>query len=471
MKILQVIHDFLPHHNAGSEIYTYNLSRELAKRHDVTVFCTECVPDKPQYELMEREFGGLRILEAVHNQAFETFERTYEDPEMDRLFRRILEREKPDVVHIQHLQYHSINYVREAHRRDIPVLYTLHEYCLACPRKGLMLREDLSLCPEVVVDRCADCVANDSMAPVVIGRTRARFDERMKALVPARLRRMVTKRLVKYGFMKPPGPAQPAGRDFASEIRVRRDAVLDRCAEVDRFIAPSRFLRSQFVKFGIDPDRIVFSDYGFVDEGYREIERTKSDKVRFGFVGTLVEFKGAHLIVDAFHRLPENAAAELRIYGDLGTFPPYTQRLEKLAVRESCRLMGRFENHRVAEILADLDVLIVPSLWFENSPLTIHEAFLAGIPVITTDLGGMADLVEDDKNGLRFERGNPEDLAEKMRRLIEDPELLARLAPTGDEVKAIEDDARDHERWYAELIEARRGAGTGAGTGVGGGGA
>lgn len=457
MKILQVIHDFLPAHNAGSEIYTYNLSRELAKRHDVVVFCTECVDDKPQYTMLEREFGGLRILEAVHKQAFRSFEATYRDPEMDRLFRKVLDQEKPDVVHLQHLQYHSIDYIAEAHRRGIPVLFTLHEYCLQCSRKGLMLREDLSLCPKVDVARCADCIANDSMTPIIIHENHFRLNDWLKSKIPARLRRMVIKRLVKYGFMEPPQPPKPEpGRDFEGEIRTRRDATLEACSRVDRFIAPSRFLRQQFIDFGIDPERIVFSDYGFVDEGYRDVPRKPSKTLRFGFVGTLVEFKGAHLIIEAFHQLPEDADVELRIWGGLETFPPYTDRLRELAKRPNCKLMGRFENHRVAEILAETDVLIVPSLWFENSPLTIHEAFLAQIPVITTDLGGMADLVQDGKNGLRFERGNPGSLAAAMRRFVDDRSLLEALRPSLDSVKGIEDDARDHERIYEELIEARR---------------
>ena len=464
MKILQVIHDFLPGHNAGSEIYTYNLSRELSKRHDVVIFCTECVPERSQYDLYEREFEGLHIYEAVHNQAFKSFEETYVDPEMERLFKGILKKEKPDVIHVQHLQYHSMGYIREAHRNGIPVLFTLHEYCLQCPRKGLMLREDLSLCPSIEVDRCASCLASDSMNPVIRSEKRFRFDEWVKAHIPGRLRRMVTKRLVKYGITKPPvEPKQEPSRDYAAEIQTRRDRILEACAEVDLFIAPSKFLRQQFIDFGIDPDRIRFSDYGFVDEGYRDHPRVPSDNVRFGFVGTLVEFKGAHLILEAFRDLPETGV-ELDIYGDLKTFPPYTERLEELADRPGCRLQGRFENHRVAEILASIDVLIVPSLWFENSPLTIHEAFLAGIPVITSRLGGMADLVQHEKNGLLFERGDAKSLAEQMRRLTEDRALLEKLTAGVTEVKAIEDDARDHEKIYAELIAARNGkAGVGSG--------
>jgi glycosyltransferase involved in cell wall biosynthesis len=469
MKILQVIHDFLPRHNAGSEICTYYLSRELGRRHEVAVFCTECIPDKAQYTLYERRYEGIPVFEAVHNHAYRTFEQTYLDARMDRLFRGILRRFRPDVVHLQHLQYHSIGYIREAHALGIPVVFTLHEYFLLCPRKGLMLRDDLSLCSGVDVDRCADCLQNDSMMPGIVGETRFRLDEWAKAHVPARLRRMVHKRLVKYGLVSPPAakPPEPAGRDHREEIRSRRDAVLERCREVDLFLSPSRFLRRKFIEFGIDPERIRFSDNGFVDAGYGAVERTPSDRVRFGFVGTLVAFKGAHLAVEAFHRLPEDANAELRIYGDLETFPPYTETLRARLRDPRCRLMGRFENAKVAEILASLDVLVVPSVWYENSPLTIHEAFLSGVPVIATDLGGMADLVEDGVNGLLFERGNAESLARKMEQLVREPATIRRLADGIGEVKTIEEQAREVEAIYEELIEKRKGGGeTSAGPGV-----
>jgi len=470
MRILQVIHDFLPRHNAGSEIYTYHVTRELARRgHEVAVFCTECIPDRPQYTLLEREFEGIPIFEAVHNHAFRSFEATYLDGRMERVFRGILKRFRPDVVHLQHLQYHSLGYVRRAREVGAPVLFTLHEYFLQCPRKGLMLRDDLTLCAGVDEPRCADCMAHDSMAPLVFGETRVRVNDWVKAHVPGRLRRMVHKRLVRYGLAKPPRAAPTAGesaRDHAAEIRDRHEAVLDACREVDLFLAPSKFLRGKFVEFGIPPERIRFSDYGFVDAGYRNVRRTTSDRVRFGFMGTLVEFKGAHLILEAFRRLPPGRA-EVRVYGDLNTFPAYANRLRSLAMEPDCRLMGRFENHKVAEILADLDVLIVPSLWYENSPLTIHEAFLAGIPVIATDLGGMADLVQDGVNGLLFERGSAENLAEKMGALVREPERIRRLAGGIVPVKTIEEDVAAIEEIYRELVASCR-AGAAAATGPGG---
>ncbi|MCA9322432.1 MAG: glycosyltransferase, partial [Planctomycetes bacterium] len=109
-------------------------------------------------------------------------------------------------------------------------------------------------------------------------------------------------------------------------------------------------------------------------------------------------------------------------------------------------------NGRIAEVLAGIDVLVVPSLWFENSPLTIHEAWLAGIPVLASDRGGMAELVDDGVNGLHFRLGDADDLRAKIRRLIDDRQLVRQLSNRPGVVKNIRDDAVDMEARYRRLV-------------------
>lgn len=468
MKVLQVIHDFLPRHTAGSEIYTFHLCREIAKRHAVHVLYTECRHGEPQYRSRRGTYEGLPFTEVVHLQAYPSFEATYRDEQMNRAFVRVIEEFRPDVVHLQHLQYHSMDYIDIAHRSGIPIVYTLHEYCLICPRKGLMMREDSRLCAAASESICADCMANDSMAPLVFSREKLRRDAWVKARIPARLRRMVRKRLVKYGFIRDGGGERrneplAKGRDHRAEIRERLRYVRERCGKVDLFVAPSPFLRSKMIEFGIPEERIVFSDYGFVAAPFQGLRRKPSEVLRVAFIGTLVDFKGAHLLLEAsaLLSLPVRRRLDIRVYGDSSVFPRYTERLRPLALEGGARFMGRFENGAVAEILSDVDVLVVPSLWYENSPLTIHEAFLAGIPVITSRLGGMADLVNDGVNGLLFERGSASDLARCLERLVAEPGLHARLASGIGAVKTIAEDAAYLEGQYERLLEARRPGGGG----------
>ena len=111
---------------------------------------------------------------------------------------------------------------------------------------------------------------------------------------------------------------------------------------------------------------------------------------------------------------------------------------------------GRFENDRIAKILSEIDVLVVPSLWYENSPLTIHEAFLARVPVVAAGLGGMAEFVQDGANGLHFEFGSSEDLYRKLTMLERDRSLIARL-DRFPAVKTIQENAVELEHLYETL--------------------
>jgi ribonucleotide reductase alpha subunit len=130
---------------------------------------------------------------------------------------------------------------------------------------------------------------------------------------------------------------------------------------------------------------------------------------------------------------------------------------ERFNPRKNSRVQfhGRYPPSEVGHILSKLDVLVVPSRWYENAPLTIQEAFLSGIPVVASRLGGMAEFVHDEENGLLFNVGDPADLARCLRRLHDDRDLLRRLRPTVKTHKSIESDAHTMELRYRELIAAR----------------
>src|SRR5262249_51183959 len=112
---------------------------------------------------------------------------------------------------------------------------------------------------------------------------------------------------------------------------------------------------------------------------------------------------------------------------------------------------GRIAPHQVREVLAGVDVLVVPSLWYENSPLTIREAYLARIPVITTDLGGMREHVHADQGGLLFAWNDVEGLRRHLQSLIDDPGTVSRLAASLPQVRSIDDHAGEIASLYARL--------------------
>ncbi len=237
-----------------------------------------------------------------------------------------------------------------------------------------------------------------------------------------------------------------------AEVRI---AESKRLAEaVDCFLAPSPFLAERFRAYGFPAEKLIASDYGIWTPPLPHrppVGANPGRPLRFVFVGTLVEHKGAHVAIEAFRTLPEGKAT-LELYGSLDEFVDYTATLRRMASHPGIAFKGRLENHRVMEILAGADALVIPSIWFENSPITIHEAFLAGVPVITSDLGGMAGLVQHGKNGFLFPVGDADALRALFAELTEHPQRLDEARPDPASVKSIE---RDSE-WMLELYGALR---------------
>ncbi len=241
-------------------------------------------------------------------------------------------------------------------------------------------------------------------------------------------------------------------RSLKREADLRKEATRRLFEQVDLFIAPSPFLRSKFIEFGVNPKTIAFSDYGIAPIQIPSDPRPPRRPIRFTFVGTLVKHKGLHVLIEAFNGLPHDAAI-LNVYGSLDEFEGYVARVKAAIAHPGIALRGRVENQDIPTILAETDALIVPSIWFENSPITIHEAFLARVPVITARFGGMADLVKDEVNGLLFEVGNPDDLWRVLTRCVNKPELLETLRPDPKSVKSLEADAEWMQDQYSQFIK------------------
>lgn len=450
MKITQIIHGFPPINAAGSELYTYYLSRELAKRHDVTVFHRISDPKKREYDTRRFKYRGLDIFTINNTYAdCASFERTYRNDTISEIFGRFLDDIKPDIVHFGHVSNLSTTCVSEAADRGIPIAYTLHDYWLICQR-GQLLKPDLSVCSRPDAARCAGCLAGQ-----------IRMAGRLKKIANP-----IRKRLA--GF---PGVARAesflrrlhnrlAGRAVSSGgsgaeafIRERNAHIQSICAKVDRFISPSQFLKDRYIGFGVPDERIVHLKNGFAAEMFHGIERKPSDRVRFGFIGSLIPSKGVHVLIDAFNRV-SNENAELKIHGmamPYDGFPNYPSDLKKTAVNDRIRFLGAFDNKEIGRILSEIDALVVPSVWFENSPSTIQEAFLAKIPVIASNAGGMAELVKHGVHGLLFEMGNSADLGEKLQFVADNPSCLDEFRRNLGHVKTIEENALEVERVYAGI--------------------
>ena len=176
---------------------------------------------------------------------------------------------------------------------------------------------------------------------------------------------------------------------------------------VDRFVAPSESLRRRFIAFGIPEARIVFSKWAWMCGHSWTCVASRGPVHCDGFLGSAMISKAPHVLLEAFGRLPAGAAT-VDLFGEITAYhgdDSYRPRLTPLIAQAGVTMHGAIPHERVPEALARLDVLVVPSIWPENSPLVIREAFLAGVPVVASRIGGIPEAVTDGVNGLLFEPG------------------------------------------------------------------
>ena len=223
-------------------------------------------------------------------------------------------------------------------------------------------------------------------------------------------------------------------------------------------------------RLGLHRSKLLVSDYGFVHQPPASRSSppapplsppaSRLSPVRIGFVGTLVWHKGLHVLLEAARQLPAGAY-ELEIWGALDTFPEYTATLRTIASGLPVKFCGAFQKGQGDDVYSRFDLLVVPSLWPENSPLVIHEAFMAGVPVVAARSGGIPELVTDGVNGMLYDAASPAALAAVLRGLILRPDRLAQMAARAPTVKTIAEDARAWERRYDSVV---RGSGGGLST-------
>ncbi len=451
MKIVQVIHGFPPYNMAGSELYTYNLSRYLAKKDEVYVFHRIADPKLEEYKMSFGTYGGLNV--RTINNTFkycDSFEKTYRNDIISKKFGSFLNEVNPDIVHFGHITGLSTTLIKVAKEKKISVVFTLHDFWLFC-QLGQLLKQDLSLCYGPKDSECARCLAPQlsinggvKKAFEVIRRTIPNFENRtFLGEILGGVHRHYAK--VFFLFQK----------DAQKQIKERSNHIKEMLSLVDLFISPSNFLLKKFVEFGIPREKIVYNDNGFDTSLFNDFSKVKSEKIRFGYIGTLIPSKGVHILLDAFKHF-KSQNVELRIHGKFLPYHPgfedYPNHLRSLGKQDNILWGGEYDNKDIASVLSEIDILVVPSIWHENSPLTIHEAFMARIPVITSNIGGMAELVQDRVNGFLFQVGDSKDLAKKMQMLIDTPDLIERLGKNVKSVIPIENHASEIREIYRGLV-------------------
>lgn len=452
MKVVLTVHQFLPDFFAGTEIITLGIAKELMRRgHEVIVVTgfPSRAPVSGGKRFDSYVYEGIRVERFWHSHApadesENVVEADYNNPLFGRFFSGLLREFRPDVVHFIHLARLSASAIEACARQRVPMIYTATDFWLVCPLYQLRL-PDNSMCGgpnslsvncvrhhmQVVeqVQRSYDDLGQGAVHLDVLnsiqGVERGSLSRAEK--MPGWLFRLLVwamnKRLVRL-----PG--------LSAKVRAlsKRPAFMRReMNRLDLVLAPSHIVKTMLVRGGLEPHRVRLLPYGIDLKAIRrDTSRGEKQKLRVGFIGSLYEHKGPHLLVQAVRSLPPGVQVELCIFGrpDPGlASAPYFQKLRRLIGDDArIELCGPFPNEQVGRVLSGIDVLVVPSVWYENTPVVIYEALAAGCPVVASDMEGIAEIVRHEENGLLFPKEDIPALAACLERLARDRALLKRLA-------------------------------------------
>ena len=446
MKIVLPVHHFPPHYNAGAELYTFRLARWLRQHgHQAHIVTVESIKNGHSYtelKVVEDSYEGI----PVSRLSFDVYKAPLDSPfaltwEFNNSlfgawFEDYFRREKPDLAHFQAGYLIGAAPLFTAAQANVPVALTLHDYWFLCQRITLLKPHNV-IC-EHVPDHPSGCAWCEALR----GKTAQQADALTGGLA---------------GRIMPHLTMRTATQRLSSRREVLAEAL-----QIPRVvIAPSHFLASKF-EASVPKGRLLVSGYGLDLTPFQQAAQPatlppNSDApLRIGYIGQVGPHKGVHLVIEAFKQLrPRQRKIELHIYGNVEQFKVYAQQIHGLAEGdERITLHGRFENARVVEVLRSFDVSVVPSTWYENAPLAILESRATGTPVVTAHLGGMAELVQHELDGLHFAPNNVDDLARQLQRLLDEPDLLPRLqAGTHQRVpRSMDDEMTELMKIYERVV-------------------
>ena len=397
MHILKIIHGYPPLYNAGSEVYSKSIVKELSKNHKVSVFTREENIYAPDFQIRKEIVSENTGLYFINNPQGKD---GYRHKAIDETFQELVLKLKPDVAHIGHLNHLSTGIVDVLKKHHIPIIFTLHDFWLMCPRGQFLTRsigqeDNHQLCDKQDHSKCAsDCY-------------RVYFSGKEKE-------------------------EKVDLENWSGWTERRMQETKEIVGKVDLFIAPAKYLMNRFITdFDIPKPKIQYLDYGF-DTSYLKptTDKNENELFTFGYIGTHIPAKGINLLIEAFKKLKH--PAKLLIYGRENG--QSTQALKRLASssRNEIEFLPEYKNEDiVTDVFSKIDCIVVPSIWAENSPLVIHEAQACHIPVITADYGGMKEYVQHDVNGLLFKHRDANDLHLQLEDAISNPDKMKKLGQKG----------------------------------------
>lgn len=412
-KVLIISHNHPNLTPGGAEIFAYDLFKAIKKCTDYQPFFLAAATSE-----VNRHLHGGTMFQTLVDTSDEllfwgdTYDIFYHSQRvLDFMygdFKDFLRELQPNVIHFQHYFRFGLEAIQIARQvlPEVKIVITLHEFWLMCHQEGQMIRrQNRELCEEASSHRCHQCFPEIS----------------------------------------------------PQQFKMRETFIKSHLELVDLFMAPSHFLAKRLINWGIPEEKMIVQENGrIITQASAHRILSKGDKRNvFGFFGQLNRHKGVLLVLQAVKYLIKQEFTDFRLelFGNIATSAGFAEEFNELL--EECEgnvtYYGRYEQEEIPELIQDVDWVIVPSTWWENSPLVIQEVFMHKRPIIASNIGGMAEKVENGVTGLHFRVRDYISLAETIKKACSNPELWENLMHNIKPRLSIEACAKKHIELYDNL--------------------
>jgi len=410
LRILFVIHQFFPCWYTGTERFTLNLAKQIQRMGHFVEVLTYAWDDNSNFIpykgiLVKRYvYEGIPVIAIKHQEtqhggsvAFRIF-----DDRLEPALESIIVKEKYDIVHVTHPFRCGSSCIHVANKNQIPVLLSFTDFWTVCPN-FISVTKNGQLCysSEGGKKCITGCFQNND-------------------------KEMIVKRVEEIGKML----GMTACCTTQTQLLKRR------------IHSTYPLSKIQVIRFG--------KNYSNIRKNSRIY--SKDSKITIGFISTLQPHKGAHILIDAFNKVHRNNIS-LKIYGDYFHHREYYQSLKKSASDKNVQFCNAYKYEDLQQILDDLDIVVVPSIWWENAPLVLLRSLAHKVPVIVSDLEGMTEIIKDGENGFVFYVGNADSLANVLEKIGEDPTILNTIKNNIISPPRIEEEAFEYEILYNKLLQ------------------
>jgi glycosyltransferase involved in cell wall biosynthesis len=438
MKILQVLNHFFPNQTAGTEVYVWALAKRLmANGEDVKVV----VPNYDQFISADYQYDQLPVYQFSEPSIVDrSLIMGFRTPDGLKSFVEYLNTEKPDIIHFHEIAGSNgitIHHVKAAKKSGAKVLFTFHLAGLSC-MTGTLYQYGETLCNgKIEIKKCTECYLNSK-------------DLKKTSI---KLLSFLSSCLYRLGInpLKLSNTLSTALGTAHLVIKKQVD-LFKLISYCDKVVVITKWYKEIILSNGIAEENIVFIPQALpINIPPIDHDRDKSNKIRFLFIGRISHFKGIHLLIEAYCKL-DQSNVELHIYGQSDGSDYENKLKQQTKSFSSIHWHGTLEQKEVVSLMSEFDALCLCSTFSEMSPLVIQEAFAAGLPVIASNVYGNAEQIMHNVNGLLFNFNDPIDLLKKLRRCLDEKDLLQSLSKNIKPHRSFDEVGKEHINLYKSML-------------------